>query len=185
MTTKTAKDFSRNDIYKIATDYANTSAEYSYQYFCREYEISKGTFYTVLEKAVIENIVDSNTVIAMAKKAKSNSENKAGKRCGNRSQKHYEYLIQKRRIYMLGKKESVEWTEKYAQSNLDKLGFCSKNHITRQLLDRTILKATIDNWISDEIFNLLKQKSLKKNSTAKVLEFWEKLESFRQGNKQN
>lgn len=185
MTKKTAKDFSRNVICKIATDYANTNGEYSYRYFCREYGISKGTFYTILEKAVIENIVDFNTVIAMAKKAKKNSENKAGERCGDRSQRHYEYLIQKRKIYVLGKKESIEWTEKYARSNLEKLEFCSKNHITGQLLDRTILKTTIDNWISDEIFNLLKQKSLAKNNTAKVLEFWERLELFRNGNKQN
>ena len=69
MAKRTARDFSRRLIAKIAIIYAGTDASYSAEYFSREYEISETTFYTLLRKAVIENIVSTDVVNAMKNKA--------------------------------------------------------------------------------------------------------------------
>ena len=69
---KTARDFSRRQVKKLAEEYANTPIQYSADYFTIEYEISTSTFYNLLEKAVYENIVSDETVKLMEAKAMSN-----------------------------------------------------------------------------------------------------------------
>lgn len=181
----TAKDFSRKKIAKIATQYAETNFAYSHDYFSREYNISKGTFYTVLEKAVIENIVDDKIVKMMAQKAAHNSQEKANEAGKQRSAKHYEYLILKRKQYMPPKKQAIMWTIEYAYCKYSKNDFVTKNFITIALLNRVIYKAIVENWVTDEIVKILKEKSLNKDSSEKVITFWEKIEKFRIENKKS
>lgn len=183
MAKRTAKDFSRYEIWCIATSYANTNSANSHEIFEKEYEISTGTFYTLLEKAVVENIVDNETVLKMEEKARNNSEAKAGSAGAIRSERHYNFLKEKSKQYMLVKQDAISITKKYAESILYKKAFCKANYITEQLLDRTILKAIIDNWISDETVDKLKAKSLRQNNGEYVLKFWEKVEKIRENKK--
>lgn len=185
MAKRTARDFSRRLIAKVAVMYAGTDASYSSEYFCREFEITQPTFYKLLEKAVVENIVELEIVEAIKKKSAYNALRKAGKNAEKRSQKHYEHLIQKRKLFVLSKKESIALTKAYISTDLDKQKFCHKEFCTTELLNRTILKSMLENWISDEDVNKLKEKSLKKESTPRAIEFWEKVESYRNANKEN
>lgn len=179
---RTAKDFSRKMICEIATAYANTKVQYSYRYFCEEYQISKSVFYKLLERAIVENIVGDATVERMSRKAAFNSAGKAGTGGAIRSNVHYRNLLSRRRTYTLEKEEAISWTEKYANDILDKKTFCMKNHITVRLLDTTILRAVMYNWVTDEIFDMLKQKSLRRKADTETLLFWKELESLRENN---
>jgi len=183
MSKKTAKEFSRRQIWKIATDYAKTEYKYSCDYYQREFQISKWTFYTILEKAVVEHIVDMETVELMAIKARYNSSIKAGEAGAERSRKHYDYLKRKRALYRMSKKQATKWTIQYAESKLNKKEFAKRSCITTQLLDVTIKEAIERSWVSDEIVGKLKEKSLLQYNSQRVLDFWNELELARRNNK--
>lgn len=183
MAKRTAKDFSRSKIGEIATQYAETPESYSHTFFEKEYEISQTTFYTILEKAVIENVVSNETVLEMAGKASSNSSEKAGEPGETRSAKHYKYLIQKRKIYMLPKKEAIDLADRYSKSKLRKKEFAEKYYYTTALMDRTIMKCIIDCWIKDETVSLLKNKALQQHKSEEAIRFWDKLEEMRTNKK--
>lgn len=178
---RTAKDFSRKQIWGVATKYAFTEKEYSHEYFERDLGISTGTFYTLLKKAVIENIVDDEIVDMMKGKAKYNASLHAGEKGAKRSENHYEFLKKKRAIYMLPKDEAIKITMKYCETVRSKKEFARENCITIKLLNRTILKSIVESWVSDEIVMRIKKRSLRRNPDA--LEFWEKVEKLRENNK--
>lgn len=183
MTKRTARDFSRKQIWEIANSYANTGYEYSHDYYEREYKISKSTFYTILEKAVIEHIVNLDIVELMCKKAAYNSGVKAGEAGYERSIKHYDYLKKKRAQYRVSKKQAVHLTIKYSESKLLKNEFAKENYISTKMLDIIFKDAIINCWVSDEVVNKLKQKSLRQDSSQRVLNFWFKIENLRRENK--
>jgi len=185
MSRKTSKYFSRKKIWEIASQYARTEAEYSRDYFSREYAISYSTFYTLLERAVVESIVDEQTVLQMAKKAANNAAAKAGTGAKQRSADHYKHLILKRKVYMLPKIEAMEFTVKYAYSAYDKKTFCKENFIDTKLFDRTLYKAIIDNWVTFEVVEKIKTKSIQNNGAENVSAFWEQLLAFRNENRKN
>lgn len=185
MAKRTAKDFSRNMVNKIATKYAQTSGEYSYNFFCREYGVTKHTFYAILERAIIQNIVSLDIATKIAAKAKANSEEKAGVGAGIRSERHYEYLFLKRKEYALNESESIMFTQKYADSKLPKNEFCEANYISVELLNRTIFKVIAENFVEDDIVAKLKEKSLEKDSSEQVVVFWKNLEQSRNENRKN
>ena len=182
----TARNASRGKIHEIATLYAEKPAEYSYQYFCEEYGISEWTFYTILDKAVVENVVDSATVIKMAKKASGNSKTKAGEGAAVRSRRHYSDLIQEREVYELPKKEAVELATRYAKRTILRKEFLKQNFITSKLLDRTLLKVIENNWVDDDTVDRIKKKAmLEKGKNPKTIAFWDKLEAVRNENKKS
>lgn len=185
MTKATAREFSRKKIWEIATKYANTKLEYSRDFFSQEYCISYNTFYTLLEKAVIEGIVDDETVKKMLEKASENSARKAGEGARKRSENHYAYLILKRKIYMLPKEETHNLVVKYSKSALNKKKFCKDNFITTKLFDRMMCKAIIENWVSDDTVEKIKNKSVENHNNEKTVKFWKQLLMFRSENKKN
>ena len=89
---KTIKDFSRKRIAMIAKQYAASSSPHAHTKISEEHGISDSTFYNILKKAVVENIVDIETVRLMAQKAMDNSEAKVGRNARKRSFKHYQSL---------------------------------------------------------------------------------------------
>lgn len=180
---KTAKDFSRKQIAMIAKQYVESSSAHAHSKICEQQEISNSTFYTILKKAVVENIVDAETVRCMAKKAMDNAEGKIGKHARARSKKYYETLIIERRQYMLSKKSSIELTKAYANSEKSKKQFIASMYVTEALLNRTIYKSIVENWVSNEVVSKLKEKSLSKDNSIKVQEFWKQTETFRKENK--
>jgi len=181
MAKKTGKQFSRGEVWDVATKYART--KYSHIDFEREYNSSRSSFYTVLDRAVIENIVDTQTVEAMESKAEYNARSKAGEAGAGSTQKHYKYLKKKRKDYILPKEDTITITEMYAKSVYNKAAFSREYYISEQLLNRSIKKAVIENWISDEIVDQLKAKSIYQNPGASTIRFWEELKFFRENKK--
>ena len=53
------------------------------------------------------------------------------------------------------------------------------------LLNRVIYKAIVESWVTDDIVALLKEKSLSKEQSQKVIKFWETIEYFRSENKKD
>lgn len=158
MTKRTARDFSRYEISKIAKAYANTPINYSCEYFSREYRISIRTFYTLLEKAVVESIVDDSIVDLMQAKAMGNSEIKAGLPGAIRSQKHYEHLKMKRNIYCPSKSNAAKLTIDYANSTLHIASYAKKICMTPEALKRIIRTSVAEKYVSQSIVDLLKEK---------------------------
>ena len=178
---KTGKKFSRSEVWEVATKYANC-VKYSHTDFETEYESTRSSFYAVLDRAVIENVVDADTVEKMERKASYNAENKAGDAGAARTKKHYAYLKAKRKEYLLPKKEAINMTEMYAKSVYNKKSFCREYYISEQLLNRTIKKSIIENWISDEVVKQLKEKSIRNNPGKNTTRFWEEIFTFRAKN---
>ena len=111
-----------------------------------------------------------------------NSEAKVGRNARKRSFKHYQSLVVKRTEYMLPKNKAIELTKAYADTEKTKAQFIASEYVTEALLNRTILKCIVENWVSDEVVLKLKEKSLGKDSSPKVQEFWEQIETFRSEN---
>lgn len=185
MKKRTAREFSRKKIWEIATQYASTDYAYSRDYFSREYDITYKTFYTILERAVIESVVDEKTVMDMASKSAYNAATKGGKSAKERSLRHYRYLMLKRNKYMLPKWEAIQLITRYSNSEFAKKTFAALNFIEPKLFDRTLYEAILENWVSDEVVEKLKKKSLTNNSGEKTLVFWEELLRLRNENKKN
>ena len=162
MAKRTARDFTRKQIWEIASLYASTESTYSSEYFSHNYEISQNTFYKLID-----------------------SFRKAGEKGENRTKKHYDKLNSKRKEYILPKEKAVEIVTKYANSNYSKEQFAIKNYITKELFSRTIYKAITENWISDEVVEKLKKKSITRYTEELVLDFWKNLIDVRNENKQN
>lgn len=185
MAKRTARDFSRKDIWMIASLYASTSPEYSSEYFSREYETSRDTFYRLLEKAVIENIVNDDTVSRMEMKAIYNADAKVGDMGIARTKRHYMQLRTKRKEYQLPQKYAIEITTQYANSGYSKKQFCLINFMTNALLCRTIRQAVVKNWVSDDVVEKLVSKSLQCYQSDQITKFWEGLINLRNENKKN
>lgn len=178
---KTGRQFSRSEVWDVATKYVSVE-KYSHTDFEAEYDSTRSSFYTILDRAVIENVVDTETVEKMEKKAACNAENKAGEAGAGRTKKHYAYLKAKRRKYLLPKNDAITITEMYARSVYNKKNFCREYYISEQLLNRSIKKAVIENWVSDHVVKQLKEKSIRQNPGAQTFRFWEELYIFRENN---
>lgn len=182
---KKVRDFSRNEIKRIATEYANRDLMYSHTFFEREYEISKAVFYAIIEKAVVESIVDDKTAEKIKKKASQNSEIKIGKEAGIRTKKHQDNLKLKREAFRFPKKEATKIAREYSKSKLNKYDFCKQNQISVKLFDQALTDSIVNNWIDDTTVELLKKKALKNHAgSSKVIDMFEKFNKQRQINKQ-
>jgi len=177
---KRLKDFSRAQIKKIATEYARSEPACNHSYFEREYEISDSTFYNLLNKAIIESIVDEEIARQIGEKASRNSTVKAGKYAGVRSKIHNEHLLLKRKNFRFPKKEAKEIVIKYSESSLSKEKFCEKNCITKKLFDNAMIRAITQNWITNKCYKRLKSKAIKNHDDSpEVYELFQKLDEMR------
>lgn len=162
MTKKTARDFSRIQIKRIAEQYASTALDYSAEYFAREYKISKNTFYTLLDKAVVESIVDLKTVDYMERKASGNSAGYVGAAGSIRSLNHYRHLKQKRKIYLPSNKECSRISTEFANSKLSMSQYSKKMCIASDsdLLKRIVCHSVDKNLLSTSAVQLLQAKNV-------------------------
>jgi len=182
---KRLKDFSRKKIREIATEYANTELAYSYSYFEREYEISQATFYNILQKSIIESIVNDEIAKRIGEKLAANSEKKAGEPAAIRSKRHHEHLIMKRKTFKFSKVDAKKIALMYSKSNLDKKSFCNTHVIHYRLFDDALVRAIAENWIDDEAYGKIRSKALKNHgSSSKAYELFQKLDKMRNIRKQ-
>lgn len=159
MTQKTARDFSRTQIKEIAEDYAYSSIKRTASYYAAEYGISECTFYTLMEKAVVEGIVSSKIVDLMQAKAMANAKIKAGAPGKKRSWKHYELLKARRETYCFSSKKKLKQiTTDFVNSDLSLTDFAKQNCMTVDLLKRTIDTSIDMNLLSSDVLSLLIEK---------------------------
>lgn len=173
-------NLSRKMVHQIAAEYANSHYDCSCSYFTRKYSISKSTFYNLLKKAIKEGIVSDRTAKLIAEKSSYNSYLKAGEPGKIRSEKYHRWLFQQRSTFLLSITQSRKLAEEYANSHLPKAEFCKSFLITTELFDRTLNRAIIECWISDDVFNMLKQKSFRiHGDSERIVSFWKRLEAKR------
>lgn len=180
MKKKTRRIFTRKEIWEIATEYASTEYGHTHEYFEQKYQITKGKFYSILAIAVVSGIVDDATVELMAQKAKNNSSVKAGEEGAGRSEKRYNSLKEKRKLYMLPKEEAIQLTIKYANTRAYNKEFATQYYITTRLLNRVIDKCITEGWVDDTIVEKLRKKSLANNNSEENQNYWEEIQKIRE-----
>lgn len=171
---RTARDFSRKEIYEIALNYSKGT--YTYRNFIEEFGSSQDTFYTIINWAVVKGIVPNSVVTAIDEVAILNSSeaidsiSKAscvqdiivrGRRCNKLRRL-------KRREYTLPKSEAIKIIQKYAACELSKKDFCKQNYMTEAVFGRTLKKAIVQKWISIKMAEQLRQKAYRFNNKEKV-----------------
>jgi hypothetical protein len=178
---KKIQDFSRKDLKKIATEYALTEHSHANSCICKKYRITSSTFYNILSKAIIEHIVDLNTIFKMMEKSKQNSLTHSGKGAKIRSIEHYNNLLKKRRSFIFNKKATIDIAKKFAykDQNISKKDFCNLLFIDIELLDKTLINAIINNYINDDIYIKIKENSCNKLNNDNTTTFFNKLEFYR------
>lgn len=162
----TAKDFSREQIYDVAKAYS--TGKYSYHDFMNEFGCSQNTFYSVINRAIVESVVSDSIMEAIETVAVSNSACKVddetsneqwvvriihrGRHCNTRRRL-------KRAFYVCSKKETIFLIEQYLASAEPKAKFCEKFYITTKLFDRSLKHAIIYSWINLTVVNQLRQRA--------------------------
>lgn len=182
---KRLKDFSRKKIREIATEYATTNLAYNHSYFEKEYEISEATFYNILQKSIVESIVNDEIAKCIGKKAQANSEQKAGKYAGIQTKRHQEHLLMKRKTFKFSKSYATKIAIMYSKSNLDKKSFCHANVIHSRLFDDALVRAVVERWIDDKAYERIKSKAFKNHgSSSNAYELFQKLDKLRNNHNQ-
>lgn len=182
---KRLKDFSRSQIKKVATEYATSDLACNHSYFEREYDISDSTFYNLLDKAIIESIVDEDIARKIGNKAAANASTKAGESAGIRSKLHNSHLMMKRKNFKFSKVEAKKMAIKYAKSSLSKEAFCKSNCITKKLFDDALVRAIAECWIDDKTYEEIKSKALQNNgNSSSACELFKKLDAMRNKHKE-
>ncbi len=177
------KDFSRIEIKQIAEEYANEPVSHSY--FSKKYNISRSTFYNILNKSIIEHIVSYDTAIKMKNRAISNTENKLKTNIGaSKISLHYDRIISKRDSFIFSKNTRVKIIRNFANRDpqISKTEFCKINVIDNKLLDKMIIQAIVYNEISKKLYKKIKNNSiymLKSNNKDSVLVLFSVLEELR------
>ena len=186
----TVKDFSRKKVYEIATLYSE--GLYTYHDFCSEYDASQTTFYAVLSRAVVEQIVSYDVAESIKHVSASNSVQKVevisrnGKKAndaGQRGLRAWKKRFIRRERFQFPKKEAIEIAEAYAESPLSQQEFGEQNYIPVKLLSQTLKRAIILNWIPDGLVESLEYKALIHNEKEKVTALFDDLWKIRQENK--
>ena len=156
---RTLRDLSRKEIKKMAEHYAYSPARCSAEYLAEKYyNVSVNTFRKAIEKAVIESMVDRDTVYEMQKKASYNAYLHNGNPGKIRSIRHYDDLMEMRDSYMPSPKASVQLIEKLANSNLSLEEFAAKEVYTAHFVRKILYYCIEEDLISTRIFDLLKEK---------------------------
>ncbi len=180
------KDFNRRMILELAKEYANSSAEFSRSFFCKKEDISQGTFYRILHKAIEEWIVDEETARKIAWKSEQNasqgSESKAG---GIQSRHAYEESFRKRDEFDISRSTAKKYAEMYAYSDLLQTPFKISEVMPTPFFNALMKKAIVENIVSDEIVKKLKIKAMRSNNSTIAYNFFEELEEQRREFKEN
>ncbi len=184
------KDFSRKRIARIATLYSY--GNYSYLDFQEDYpHASRSVFYSILDAAVVENIVSDDVASRMQKISLDNSYRQvyeknglsAAKKCVERGKATWRKRFHERHDFNFNKTTSKRLAIAYANSTLSLNDFCKDNCIPVNLFNRTLKNAIINCYVSDKVVRQLREKALKFNEAEKVNELFDFLCEKRKENK--
>ncbi len=150
---------SRQEIKKITIQYSRTNYVLSAKYFSKEYDISPATFYSAIEKAVVEHIVDIDVVNLVKKKAIVNAyahANTSADAARLRVINHYNTLIEKRNQFVFKKSEIIDLTNKYLSlvDNFTIDDFCMTEYIDYELFVKTIAICSLK-YVNNNTFKLI------------------------------
>lgn len=186
----TARDFSRKQVYEIAKAYS--SGTYSHHDFTKEYGCSQNTFYSVINRAIIEGIVSDEIMEVIELVAVANSTFRMQDETSDQQLvanvahrgKHANMCRRvKRHYYICSKKETCSLITQYISSPEPKAKFCKQFYITQKLFDRTLKHAIIYSWIPLNTVEQLRQKSYLFNDHEKVDQLFDSCIALRKQNK--
>lgn len=176
MKKRTIKSLSRSQIYSIALAYSQGT--YTYCNFCDEYpDFSANQFYSILHTAVNKAIVPQKiarnmqqvAVLAAVQRATKNGlSTDSIEAIKYKVYNSWENRINNLKVFQFSRKEAKKIAEQYANSLLTKYEFCKQNCISTKLFDNTLTNAIINNWVSDETFNLLYEKAMEYQNYQQV-----------------
>ena len=172
---------------EVAEFYANTDNEISKPYITNYYQITDSCYYKILEYAVIWGVVDDITVKRMEEKTCFNARLHSGS-C-YRTESKYAELKRERKEYSkfpFSKKEVINITKRFAgNSLLTKKELAKEYEVSINLIDNALYVAIVENLVKDEIFQKIKERSLKANNSEKAIAFFEEIEALRKLNKES
>ena len=182
MEKRTTRQFSRKEVALIAKSYADISNGFDYRDYAKSYNISKHTFYKLLERAVVENIVEADVVKGMYEKSLFNVSRKHEGKGKQKIIEHYEDMWEKRQNYNIPEMAALQLIKEYANSDLTKQAFCEEYAITKNFFSAILKKYIVTDKISDETFEKLSKKGLKNNFSKDAMNFWSELIAKRKSN---
>ena len=171
---------------EVAEFYANTDNGISKPYITNYYQITDSCYYKILEYAVIWGVVDDVIVKRMEEKTSYNAQLHSG--TSYRTENKYSELRKLRREYAefpFTKKEAKEITHLFVEEKISKEDLARKFCTTRSKIDKAIYVSIELNWVKDEIYNKIKESSLKADSSEKTVNFFKELDYLRVSNKES
>lgn len=169
---------------EVAEFYANTDNGISKPYITNYYQITDSCYYKILEYAVIWGVVDDVIVKRMEEKTSYNAQLHSG--TSYRTENKYSELRKLRREYAefpFTKKEAKEITHLFVEEKISKEDLARKFCTTRSKIDKAIYVSIELNWVKDEIYNKIKESSLKADSSEKTVNFFKELDYLRESKK--
>ena len=171
---------------EVAEFYANKDKGISKPYITNYYQITDSCYYKILEYAVIWGVVDDVIVKRMEEKTSYNAQLHSG--TSYRTENKYSELRKLRREYAefpFTKKEAKEITHLFVEEKISKEDLARKFCTTRSKIDKAIYVSIELNWVKDEIYNKIKESSLKADSSEKTVNFFKELDYLRESNKES
>lgn len=178
----TAKDFSREEIYKIAEAYS--TGKYTYHNFMKVYGCNKKTFYTIINWAVVKCIVPDEIVRDIEIVSTTNSYNKANNlfssnedtiKFAKRGMNCNKLRLLKRNNYIFPKSETISLINDYISSPDSKMKFCKSHYMTTKVFDNSLKEAIVKGWITLATVEKLRTKACMFNKHADVDELFNRL----------
>lgn len=182
MEKRTARQFSRREVAFIAKSYADSKNDFDYRDYMVFYNISRHTFYKLLERAAVENIVDDDIVRRMREKAIFNVQHKHDGKGIDRINNHYDALEQKRKLYGVTEEVAIQMIKNYSKSEQDKHSFCEEAGMTTQFFDKIMMMYITTSKVDDETFQELSKKGIRNNFSRQAMIFWKEIAKKRKSN---
>ena len=178
------KDFSRSEAKNIAIHYATTSDDLTASYFAMLYNTTSEDIYSILRRAVVESMVSDRVVSLIANKSGRNSAERAKVIGQTKSYDKYQRLMERRAKFQFSREKREYYAIEYANSDpaISLRVFAELHCMSRSLLQKTLVSAIVDNVVSDEVVERLKEKALQHNQQVIVERFFRNLKKQRQEN---
>lgn len=174
---------------KVTTQYANSEPQFARTYFCEIYEITVSCFYKVLEYAVVQNLVDDETVRKMMQKAIQN-QNLHKNGAGSSSIIKYAKMYTKRYKYIAETmpEEEVRTLARDFGDNPDitKAEFASAYGVSTKVIDYCLKRAIIEKIADDRTLDAIEKRSIsnaKVGDVQRTKEFYFALRKMRENSK--
>lgn len=159
------KELSLEEFYrfsqKLAFDYATSAASTAVSTLTEKYDISKSTFYTLLNLSITHHLVSDKVVQSIREKLQANLI--AHGNNGYYSTVKHNKLLEERKNYSAFKKMDIAYIAKYYANNpqLSKQEVATIFHFySTKPLERVLKRACIELIISDKVFNALRSRAI-------------------------